>query len=157
MGLPMARHLLTARHNVTVSDTDAQRLRAASLQGLTPIDGDSEDLESAVESAELIVSSLPHDAALLGVSEWVGAAARRGAIYMDTSTVSLQASAAAAGHCARRGIHYLRATVSGNNMRFNQEWIIPSPGRRDTPPRVMMKSGSVCCVSISTGFGYAAV
>jgi 3-hydroxyisobutyrate dehydrogenase-like beta-hydroxyacid dehydrogenase len=115
MGLPMARHLLTARHDVTVSDTDPQRLRAASLQGLTPIDGDSEDLESAVESAELIVSSLPHDAALLGVSEWVGAAARRGAIYVDTSTVSLQASATAAGHCARRGIPYLRTTVSGNN------------------------------------------
>ena len=26
-------------------------------------------------------------------------------------------------------------------------------GRRATPPRVCMKSGSVCCVSMSTGFG----
>ena len=34
-------------------------------------------------------------------------------------------------------------TVSGSNIRFNQEWIIPSPGRKDTPPRFMMKSGNV--------------
>ena len=30
-------------------------------------------------------------------------------------------------------------TVSGSNMRFNQLWIMPSPGRSETPPRFMMK------------------
>jgi hypothetical protein len=44
-------------------------------------------------------------------------------------------------------------TVSGRSMRFNQEWMIPSPGRRDTPPRVRMKSGRVAWVVTSTGFG----
>ena len=44
-------------------------------------------------------------------------------------------------------------TVSGSSMRFSQLWMTPSPGRRLTPPRVMMKSGRVCCVSISTGLG----
>ncbi len=34
-------------------------------------------------------------------------------------------------------------TVSGSSMRFSQLWMMPSPGRRETPPRVMMKSGSV--------------
>ena len=48
-------------------------------------------------------------------------------------------------------------TVSGISILFNQECIIPSPGLRDTPPLFIMKSGRVCCVSISTGFGYAAV
>ena len=48
-------------------------------------------------------------------------------------------------------------TVSGSSMRFSQLWMMPSPGRRETPPRVMMKSGSECCVSMSTGLGYAAV
>merc|ERR1719162_1485487 len=48
-------------------------------------------------------------------------------------------------------------TVSGNNMRFNHEWMMPSPGRKDTPPRERMKSGKVWCVTTSTGFGYAAV
>jgi hypothetical protein len=31
---------------------------------------------------------------------------------------------------------------------------MPSPGRSETPPRFMMKSGSVCWVSTSTGLGY---
>mmetsp|Transcript_20719 Transcript_20719/g.53527 ORF Transcript_20719/g.53527 Transcript_20719/m.53527 type:complete len:236 (-) Transcript_20719:1144-1851(-) len=48
-------------------------------------------------------------------------------------------------------------TVSGTSMRLSHVWMIPSPGRRDTPPRFMMKSGSVWCVTTSTGFGYAAV
>ncbi|CSC60621.1 Uncharacterised protein [Vibrio cholerae] len=34
-------------------------------------------------------------------------------------------------------------TVSGSSMRFNHEWITPSPGRSETPPRFMMKSGNV--------------
>ena len=33
--------------------------------------------------------------------------------------------------------------VSGSNMRLSQEWMTPSPGRRETPPRFMMKSGRV--------------
>ena len=48
-------------------------------------------------------------------------------------------------------------TVSGSNMRLSHEWMMPSPGRRLTPPRLRMKSGSVWCVTTSTGFGYAAV
>ncbi len=48
-------------------------------------------------------------------------------------------------------------TVSGRIIRFNQEWIMPSPGRRATPARVCIKSGNSCCSLMSTGFGYAAV
>ena len=38
-------------------------------------------------------------------------------------------------------------TVSGSSMRLSHEWMMPSPGRSETPPRFMMKSGSVWCVS----------
>ena len=48
-------------------------------------------------------------------------------------------------------------TVSGSNIRFNQLWMIPSPGRNETPPRVRIKSGRVWWVTTSTGLGYAAV
>ena len=44
-------------------------------------------------------------------------------------------------------------TWSGKSMRLSQEWMIPSPGRRDTPPRVMMNSGKLWCMVTSTGFG----
>ena len=33
-------------------------------------------------------------------------------------------------------------TVSGSSRRLSQLWMTPSPGRRDTPPRVVMKDGS---------------
>ena len=42
-------------------------------------------------------------------------------------------------------------------MRFNQLWMMPSPGRRATPPRDSMKSGNSAWVFRSTGLGYAAV
>ncbi len=44
-------------------------------------------------------------------------------------------------------------TVSGSSMRLSQLWMMPSPGRSETPPRVEMNSGSVWCVFTSTGFG----
>ncbi len=44
-------------------------------------------------------------------------------------------------------------TVSGSSSRLSQLWITPSPGRRLTPPRLLMKAGSSRCVFTSTGFG----
>ncbi|MNL66989.1 hypothetical protein D3C87_1915330 [compost metagenome] len=44
-------------------------------------------------------------------------------------------------------------TVSGSSMRLSHEWITPSPGRSEIPPRVLMNWGSVWCVFTSTGFG----
>jgi 3-hydroxyisobutyrate dehydrogenase-like beta-hydroxyacid dehydrogenase len=91
-----------------VHDTDAQRLALAREAGLLADPG-------ALADAELVLSSLPHDAALLAVGAQVARQARRGAIYIDTSTVSQEASAQVARACAETGVRYLRATVSGNN------------------------------------------
>ncbi len=52
-------------------------------------------------------SSLPHDAALLAVGEQVAQSARPDAVYVDTSTVSLGASARVAELCQVRGVQYL--------------------------------------------------
>jgi 3-hydroxyisobutyrate dehydrogenase len=83
MGLPMARKLRDGGHALSVSDPDAGRLRLArdaALQTLTAAEG--------IAAADVILSSLPHDAALLAVGEEVARHARRGAVYIDTSTVS---------------------------------------------------------------------
>ena len=107
MGLPMARHLLAAGHTVTVEDPSAERLALAREAGLGVADG--------LAGAQVIVSSLPHDGALLAVSERVAANGAQGAAWVDTSTVSPEASARAAEACARAGVQSLRCTVSGNN------------------------------------------
>ena len=44
-------------------------------------------------------------------------------------------------------------TVSGSSRRLSQLWITPSPGCSETPPRVLMKSGSSWCIFTSTGLG----
>ena len=111
MGLPMARHLHTAGHSVQVHDLDADRLNMAQQAGL-PLAG---DVQAKVQQADVIISSLPHDAALLGVAEWLSQVGRAGQVWVDTSTVSLSASALSAQRVTDRGMEHLRVTVSGNN------------------------------------------
>lgn len=109
MGLPMASHLARAGHRLSVADPSAERLALAAQAGLSLGDAHS------IAQADVIASSLPHDQALLAVAAEVAAQAKPGAIYLDTSTVSLAASAQAAALCQARGIAMLRVTVSGNN------------------------------------------
>jgi 3-hydroxyisobutyrate dehydrogenase-like beta-hydroxyacid dehydrogenase len=109
MGLPMARHLLAAGNQITVSDPDLSRLALAAECGLAS--GTMDELARA----EVVMSSLPHDQALRSVGMAVAAALPQGAVYLDTSTVSQRVSAEVAEACARSGVEYLRTTVSGNN------------------------------------------
>ena len=107
MGLPMASHFLAAGHTVSVTDADEARCSLASAVGLT--------VAESPAGAEVVFSSLPHDAALLVVATKVVASAGRGTIFVDTSTVSQRASAEVATLCRAAGIAYLRTAVSGNN------------------------------------------
>jgi 3-hydroxyisobutyrate dehydrogenase len=110
MGLPMARNLRDGGHALSVSDPDAQRLRLAREVGL-----DALDAGDGIAAADVVLSSLPHDAALRAVGGQVARHARRGTVYIDTSTVSQHASAEVARLCDAAGVRHLRATVSGNN------------------------------------------
>ncbi len=111
MGLPMARHLHQAGHAVSVTDLDSGRLSLARDAGLKV----SSNPVADVGQVNRVFSSLPHDQALLAVAEQVAGQARPGTIWIDTSTVSMAASAQAAQRCAAAGIRHLRVTVSGNN------------------------------------------
>ena len=129
MGLPMARHLAAAGHAVTVSDPSAERGQLAQAQGLTVC----ETSASTLARAEVVLSSLPDDAALRSVATQVAAWAPPGAVYIDTSTVSPPASAEVASVLAHRGGAYLRATVSGNNqMAEAAQLTVLASGPRDT-------------------------
>jgi 3-hydroxyisobutyrate dehydrogenase-like beta-hydroxyacid dehydrogenase len=129
MGLPMAVHLAGGGHTVTVSDLNPERLKLARGQGLAV----AAELAPALAAAEVVFSSLPNDAALLDVTAQVSSSARRGAVYVDTSTVSLAASAEAARRCDAAGVLYLRSTVSGNNkMAEAAQLTVMTSGPRDT-------------------------
>ncbi len=111
MGLPMALHLQAAGCAVTVFDPVDQRRAMAAAAGLAVAD----TLDLALQAAPLVISSLPDDQALLAVAAAVCAHAPARATWVDTSTVSPEASSQAAALCAARGVACLRATVSGNN------------------------------------------
>ena len=127
MGLPMASLLRQAGHDCTASDPSAERRALARARQIKVVD--------APLDAEIIVSSLPDDAALLAVADQLGSGgaggARSGSVWIDTSTVSASASAVAAEQCDQAGVRYLRATVSGNNhmMEAAQVTVMASGSR----------------------------
>lgn len=112
MGLPMAGHLHAAGHRVAVHDPSSERVALARARGMQAADA----LPAALAEAPLVFSSLPDDAALLAVAESIAGHGRQGAIWVDTSTVSPEASRQAAERVAARGIAALRCPVSGNNV-----------------------------------------
>jgi 3-hydroxyisobutyrate dehydrogenase len=115
MGLPMARHLHAAGHAVTAWDPSPERLALAAEAGLAVAGSLPGACAGALAQATVVFSSLPDDAALLQVAAALASSSPHGALWVDTSTVSPEASADAAARCAARGVQCLRATVSGNN------------------------------------------
>lgn len=111
MGLPMARHLAAAGHSVEGFDLSPAVLEAAREAGLKT----AGSLAAATAGKDVVFSSLPHDAAFEAVAAQLAELAAPGTLYIDTSTVSPQASARVAALLAKRDIPYLRVTVSGNN------------------------------------------
>ncbi|WP_408290863.1 NAD(P)-dependent oxidoreductase [Paraburkholderia sp. RL17-373-BIF-A] len=112
MGLPMALHLANAGHAVVGFDPSAERRTLADHAAL-PVTSAVDEL---IKSSSIMISSLPNDEALEQVSAQLCRSANAGSIYIDASTVSLEASARVAQVLAHAGITYLRSTVSGNNV-----------------------------------------
>ncbi|MDP2016034.1 NAD(P)-dependent oxidoreductase [Hydrogenophaga sp.] len=134
MGLPMALHLRAGGADLSVSDNDSTRRALAAEQGLSV----ASDTALVLQQADGVFSSLPHDAALLKVAEQVATHARSGSFWVDTSTVSLTASAQAAQICTGVGIECVRTTVSGNNkMAEAAQLTVLASGPRTTYDRVL--------------------
>ena len=111
MGLPMARHLHHHGHAVVAYDTAGERNALAHSAGLATADS----VAALIAGCHTIVSSLPHDAALEATAQALVQHARPGSVYIDTSTVSIEASGRVAALLQSAGITYLRCTVSGNS------------------------------------------
>ncbi|MGL9618686.1 NAD(P)-dependent oxidoreductase [Bradyrhizobium sp. U531] len=113
MGLPMSALVAKAGYAVTAFDQSAARISEARAQGIAIAASPAE----AVSGKAAIITSLPDDAALRGALLGSGgliAAMAPGAVLIETSTVSVEASTEVAAAAESRGIAYLRAPVSGN-------------------------------------------
>lgn len=112
MGEPMAGRVAAIGHDVTIHDANAGRMAAAVSQGLKTTD----DLFASAAEADVVISSLPNDAvviAVLGNAGGLVAGMRSGTLLIDTSTISVAASATVQETAARQGVSYVRAPVSG--------------------------------------------
>jgi 3-hydroxyisobutyrate dehydrogenase len=105
MGLPMARRIAAAGHDLVVWDLSADR--RAEAGGLV-VD------EAAARGAEAVVLSLPHDKAVLAVAEAILAAGPApGCVVLDCSTVAPETPRALASRFAEAGFAWVDAPVSG--------------------------------------------
>ena len=112
MGLPICRRLLAAGLGVTVLARNQAGAEKAGDAGFAICHGTAD-----LAAADVIVSAVPDDAALLGLmTESFAAALRPGQIVIDLSTVSPAASASVAATLQPTGAGYLRAPVSGSTM-----------------------------------------
>lgn len=110
MGLPMIGHLRGAGFRVIACDASPAGIEAARMAGCEI----ATDVAACAGQVDVLISSLPNDAAFAAVAQALAANGRRGLRYTDTSTVSPGVSAEMAALLQARGIAYLRATVSGN-------------------------------------------
>jgi 3-hydroxyisobutyrate dehydrogenase-like beta-hydroxyacid dehydrogenase len=113
MGMPMAGLLLQAGYPLLVCTRTAANRERLMERGARAVASVAE----CARGADLVFSSLPDDEALRKVAlgpEGVLANAKRGAIFVETSTVSAEISAQVALEATQRDVAYLRAPISGN-------------------------------------------
>ncbi len=106
MGLPMARHLLEAGHDVVGVDLDARRV--AALGGRT-----ADSVPAAVADADASFMSLPDTSAVAGVAREIAETAPSGSLFVDLSTGPPALARELARELGDRGLLVLDAPVSG--------------------------------------------
>jgi 3-hydroxyisobutyrate dehydrogenase-like beta-hydroxyacid dehydrogenase len=110
MGEPIARRLLDAGHTVCVWNRTAAKAAPLAEAGAQVLSAPAE----ACTAAEVIVTMVLDDAALLDVTAELLTPEAKGRVLVDMSTVSPAASRQVAEAAAAAGVGYLRAPVSGN-------------------------------------------
>jgi 3-hydroxyisobutyrate dehydrogenase len=109
MGAPMAANLVKSGDHVVGFDVvDAARQAGAQLGvEIAP------NAKASVESADIVITMLPAGQHVRAVWSEILPSAKRGALFIDCSTIDVTSARAAHGLAAQRGIAALDAPVSG--------------------------------------------
>ncbi len=113
MGLPICERLKARAFQVTTLARDARGREKAAGAGLES----RPDIRGVAEGAGIVVSAISDDAALLDIVFSPGGLCetlRRSQIYVETSTVSPDASRRVAEAMAAIGVDYIRSPLSGS-------------------------------------------
>jgi 3-hydroxyisobutyrate dehydrogenase len=113
MGIPMSKNLAKAGYSVTAYNRTKEKAKEVAGEGIQSADSP----KAVADGADVIISMISDDPVLEAVSFGPDGAfegAKKGAIYIDMSTVSPGSSACVAEAAQAKGIQYLRAPVSGS-------------------------------------------
>ncbi|MCU1700357.1 MAG: 3-hydroxyisobutyrate dehydrogenase, partial [Mycobacterium sp.] len=109
MGGPMAANLVAAGHTVRGFDLVPALKAAAEDKGAKVFDSGAE----AVADADVVITSLPNGAIVKACYAEVLPAAKPGALFIDTSTISVDDARAINAQAGEHGFAQLDAPVSG--------------------------------------------
>lgn len=110
MGTAIAERLLDGGYELLVSNRTPGKAAALEARGAVV----AETAADLAAQVDVVLTSLANDEALEAVAAEVVAAARRGTVLVDMSTVSPAVSARVAALAEAASVAYLRAPVSGN-------------------------------------------
>jgi 3-hydroxyisobutyrate dehydrogenase len=119
MGLPMARNLIKNGFAVTAYDVNPEAVTVAAAAGMTA----AASLAEAVATADLVITMLPSSPHVESVYTGDGgvlAAARKGLLCVDMSTIDPGVSRRIAARAAERGVRFMDAPVSGGVPRATE-------------------------------------
>ena len=109
MGGPMAANLVSAGHSVHGFDPVAALKEAATSKGATVFDTGAE----AVADADVVITSLPNGAVVKACYAEILPAVKKGALLIDTSTISVDDARDIHQQAVAAGLAQLDAPVSG--------------------------------------------
>ncbi len=109
MGGPMAANLVAAGHTVRGFDPVPALKKAAEAKGVKVFDTGAE----AVADADVVITSLPNGAVVKACYDEVLPAAKAGALFIDTSTISVDDARDIHEQATERGFAQVDAPVSG--------------------------------------------
>jgi len=112
MGRPMGANLLKAGYSLTVWNRTPSRAENLVKQG-AKLAASPRDAAAAADVLFTIVSDPPALEQVLWGQDGALEGLRRGAVYVDSSTVSPALARRTAGECAGRGVRFLDAPVTG--------------------------------------------
>ena len=116
MGLPMAKNLLKKGFAVSAFDANPEAVMAAAAAGMTAAASAAE----CVATADIVITMLPSSPHVQSVYTGDGgvlAAARRGTLCVDMSTIDPAVSRRVAAAGKERGVRFIDAPVSGGVPR----------------------------------------
>jgi 3-hydroxyisobutyrate dehydrogenase-like beta-hydroxyacid dehydrogenase len=109
MGGPMARNIVAAGFDTTVTDLDDAKVALVVAVGASA----ATDAVAAVSDADVVLTSLPGPKQVLAVGEQIVPAMSPGATWIDLSTNDLTCAKQVAALAAAHGVSVLDAPVSG--------------------------------------------